>query len=161
MTTRSFSGDYGRRSHHVSKAYGRYRKLVGVGERGQDFHALRHTFTDMMEGAGVAITIIQLLIGHSRRASMGTTAIYSKGERVNLRKAINKVKYPGVIMRLIRGFVGQSPNAGTRLVGVEAHAAIKVVDSLGVATMEDIPGGKHVIVNRRTRAHRGGGRSSD
>jgi integrase len=114
-------GAYGRRSHHVSKAYGRYRKQVGVAERGQDFHALRHTFTDMMEGAGVAITIIQLLIGHSRRASMGTTAIYSKGERVNLRKAINKVKYTGVIMRLIRGFAGHTPNAGTRFAGVEGQ----------------------------------------
>ncbi len=45
---------------------------------------------------------VQLLIGHSRKATMGTTAIYSQGERVNLRRAINKLKYPGVVMRLIR-----------------------------------------------------------
>jgi hypothetical protein len=55
-----------------------------------------------MEGVGVPVPIIQLLIGHSRRASMGTTAIYSQGERVDLRKAINRLKYPGPIMRLIR-----------------------------------------------------------
>jgi hypothetical protein len=76
--------------------------MVGVGERGQDFHALRHTFTGMMEGAGVAVPTIQLLIGHSRMASMGVTAIYSRGERVNLRKAINKLRYPSAVMRLLR-----------------------------------------------------------
>jgi integrase len=95
-------GAYGRRSHHVSKAYGRYRKLVGVCERGQDFHALRHTFTAMMEGAGVPVPTIQLLIGHSRRKTMGTTAVYSQGERVNLRKAINELQYSRGVMRAIR-----------------------------------------------------------
>jgi len=50
------------------------RKLMGVGERGPDFHALRHTFTDMMEGVEVPVPTIQLLIGHSRRVTMGTAA---------------------------------------------------------------------------------------
>jgi integrase len=94
-------GAYGRRSHHVSKAYGRYRKQVGVSGRGKDFHALRHTFTDMMEGAGVPVPTIQLLIGHSRRTSMGTTAVYSQGMRVDLRRAISRLKYPRAVMRLI------------------------------------------------------------
>ena len=94
-------GAYGRRSHHVSKAYKRYRETVGVGERGQDFHALRHTFTAMMEGAGVPVHTIQLLIGHSRRRTMGTTAIYSQGDRVNLRKVINKLRYSPRVMRLV------------------------------------------------------------
>ena len=95
-------GAYGRRSHHVSKAYRRYREMVGVGERGQDFHALRSTFTGVMEGAGVPVHTIQLLIGHSRRATMGTTAIYAHGERVDLRKAISKLRYPSAVMRLLR-----------------------------------------------------------
>ena len=95
-------GAYGRRSHHVSKAYGRYRKLVGVNERGQDFHALRHTFTTMMEGAGIALPTIQLLIGHSRKRTMGATAIYSQGDRVDLRKAIMKLRYSPRVMRLAR-----------------------------------------------------------
>jgi DNA-binding transcriptional regulator LsrR (DeoR family) len=38
--------------------------------------------------------------------------------------------------------------------------AIKRANSLGLIAVEDIPGGKHVIVNRYIR-HRGGGRSSD
>jgi site-specific recombinase XerD len=79
----------------------RYRETVGVGERGQDFHALRGTFTSMMEGAGVPVHTIQLLIGHSRRATMGTTAIYTQGERVNLRKVISKLRYAPRVMRLL------------------------------------------------------------
>ena len=34
----------------------------------------------MMEDAGVPVHTIQLLIGHSRKQTMGTTAIYTKGE---------------------------------------------------------------------------------
>jgi integrase len=75
---------------------------VSVKERGQDFHALRHTFTNMMEGAGVPVPTIQLLIGHSRKQTMGTTAIYSQGDRVNLRTVINRLRYPPRVMRLIQ-----------------------------------------------------------
>jgi integrase len=112
-------GAYGRRSHHVSKAYGRYRKLVGVAERGQDFHALRHTFTDMMEGAGVSVPIIQLLIGHSRKATMGTTAVYSQGVRLDMRKAIRRLHYPRAVMRLIGTTERQTrhPNCRVRVPG--------------------------------------------
>lgn len=102
-------GAYGRRSHHVSKAYGRYRKQVGVSARGQDFHALRGTFTGMMEGAGVPVSTIQLLIGHSRRSSMGVTAVYTQGTRVDLRKAINMLDYPQAVMRLL-----SAPSAAER-----------------------------------------------
>jgi hypothetical protein len=56
----------------------------------------------MMEGVGVAVPTIQLLIGHSRKQTMGTTAIYSQGDRVNLRKVINKLRYSPRVMRLIR-----------------------------------------------------------
>jgi integrase len=94
-------GPYGRRTHHVSKAYGRFRKQVGVGERGADFHALRHTFTSVMEGAGVALSTIQLFVGHSRKKTMGTTAVYTRGERVDLRQAIGRLRYSKAVMRLL------------------------------------------------------------
>src|SRR5260370_2964150 len=35
---------------------------------------------------------VQLLIAHTRKATIGTTAIYSQCERVNLRRAINRLK---------------------------------------------------------------------
>jgi hypothetical protein len=33
---------------------------------------------------------------------MGVTAIYSRGERVDLRKAISRVRYASAVMRLLR-----------------------------------------------------------
>ena len=94
-------GPYGRRTHHVSKAYGRFRKQAGVSERGEDFHALRHTFTATLEGKGVPLSTIQLVVGHSRKKTMGTTAVYTKGERVNLRKTIETLRYSPAVMRLL------------------------------------------------------------
>ena len=44
---------------------------------------------------------VQLLIGH-KRASL-TYGHYSKGERVKLRKYINKLRYSPEVMRLIKG----------------------------------------------------------
>jgi hypothetical protein len=93
---------------------GRYRKSVGVGERGQDLHALRHTFTDIMDDVGVPAPIIQLLIGHSRKSTVGTTAIYSQGQRLNLRHAINKFRYSRGVMRLIRTVDGQQRRKAAR-----------------------------------------------
>jgi hypothetical protein len=51
--------------------------------------------------AGVLWPTIQLLIEHSRKKTGGTTAIYTQGERVDLRAAIKNLKYPSRIMRLI------------------------------------------------------------
>ena len=76
----------------------------------------------MMEGAGVPVPIIQLLIGHSRKATMGTTAIYSKGERVNVRKTINKLHYSRAVMRLIAA-EGQPRRSASQRQG--SSAAVK------------------------------------
>jgi integrase len=95
-------GPYGRRTHYVSKAYGSFRKQVGVSESRADFHALRHTFMSAMEGAGVPLSTIQLIVGHSRKKSMGTTATYTSGDRVDLRKAISRLRYSPAVMRLLR-----------------------------------------------------------
>jgi hypothetical protein len=55
----------------------------------------------MMEGAGVPVHTIQLLIGHSRKQTMGTTAIYAQGDRVDLRKVIKTVRYAPRVMKLL------------------------------------------------------------
>jgi hypothetical protein len=55
----------------------------------------------MMEGAGVPLSTIQLLVGHSRKKTMGTTAVYTRGERVDLRKAIDRLRYSRAVMRLL------------------------------------------------------------
>jgi hypothetical protein len=75
---------------------------MGAGhlEQRQAFHALRNTFTEAMEQAGVPESTTDLIIGHKR--SSLTYGHYSKGDRVDLRSAINKLKYAPEVMRLIR-----------------------------------------------------------
>lgn len=90
-------GPDGKRSWYVSKAYGRFRKQIGVTGKFEDFHALRHTYIAMMEGLEVAESTTKLLVGH-KRTSM-TYGLYSKGQRVNLRTAINKLDYGKAIMK--------------------------------------------------------------
>lgn len=87
------------RTTNVIKAYLRFRRRAGVADRGADFHALRNTFIAMMEGEGVPESTVKLLVGH-KRPSM-TYGHYSKGERVNLREAIERVRYSDQIMSLI------------------------------------------------------------
>jgi len=89
-------GKYGR---SISRLYSRWRQRVGVGQARADFHALRNTFIAMMEGEGVPESTVKLLVGH-KRASM-TYGRYSKGERVNLRRAIERAKYSEEIMGLL------------------------------------------------------------
>ena len=96
-----------KRSWNVSKAYGRFRKQpdVGVGARFDDFHALRKTFVEMMEGLEVPESTVKLIIGHSRAGEI-TYGIYSTGQRLNLRKAIEKVAYGAEVMKAIAAPVG-------------------------------------------------------
>ncbi|MBR0895777.1 tyrosine-type recombinase/integrase [Bradyrhizobium tropiciagri] len=89
-----------KRSWYISKAYGRFRDQVGVTGDKQDFHALRHTFITRMEGLEVPESTVKLLVGHSRKGSM-TYGHYSKGDLVNLRKAIEKVDYGTEVMKAI------------------------------------------------------------
>jgi integrase len=90
-----------KRSWNASKAFGHYTKKLDLGEQRQVFHALRSTFTEAMEGAEVPESTVKLLIGH-KRASL-TFGHYSKGQRVKLRKHIDKLRYSPEVMRLIRG----------------------------------------------------------
>lgn len=62
-------------------------------------HALRHTFTSCIEGQDVLESTTKLLIGHSRGSL--TYGHYSKGDRVNLRGAIEKLDYGLMIMAAI------------------------------------------------------------
>jgi integrase len=88
-----------KRSWYVSKAYGRFREQVGVDQPGQDFHALRNTFIECMEGLEIAESTVKLLVGH-KRTSM-TYGHYSKGQRVSLRSALEKLDYGTKVMRAI------------------------------------------------------------
>jgi integrase len=89
-----------KRSWSVSKAFGRYTKKLGLGDQRQVFHSLRKTFVEAMEAQEVPESTVKLIIGHKRLSL--TYGHYSRGERVNLRKAINKLQYPSAVMRLLR-----------------------------------------------------------
>jgi integrase len=93
-------GPDNKRSWNVSKAFGRYTHSLGLGEARQKFHSLRNTFVEVMEGAEVPLSTIELIIGHARQSlALGG---YSKGHRVQLRDAINKLHYAADVLRLIR-----------------------------------------------------------
>jgi integrase len=90
-----------KRSWHVSKAFGRYTKSLKLGAERRNFHALRKTFTEAMEAAEVPESTTKLIVGH-KRASL-TYGHYSRGQRVKLRKYIDKLRYSPAVMRLIAG----------------------------------------------------------
>jgi integrase len=89
-----------RRSWNVSKAFSAYTQTLDLKEERQTFHSLRKTFVEVMEAAEVPLPTIQLIIGHARQSL--TLSAYSKGQRVQLRDAINKLRYAKDVMRLIR-----------------------------------------------------------
>lgn len=90
-----------KRSWNVSKAFGRYTRKLGLGEDRQVFHALRNTFIEAMEAAEVPESITKLIVGHKRTSL--TYGHYSKGDRVALRKHVDKLRYSASVMQLIRG----------------------------------------------------------
>ena len=89
-----------KRSWNVSKPFGHYTRKLGFGEERQVFHGLRKTFTEAVEAAEVPESTAKLIIGHARQSL--TYGHYSKGQRLGLRKYINKVSYGDAVMRLIR-----------------------------------------------------------
>ncbi|HKG00941.1 MAG TPA: hypothetical protein VKB15_09990, partial [Xanthobacteraceae bacterium] len=88
-----------RRSWNVSRSFAAYRRRVGVKARGEVFHALRNTFVEHMEGAGVPESTVKLLVGHARPSL--TFGRYSEGARVDLREAINRLAYTERVAGLI------------------------------------------------------------
>jgi integrase len=89
-----------KRSWNISKVFGHYTHHLDLGEDRRVFHAIRNTFTEAMEGAEVPESTVKLLIGHAR-GSM-TYGRYSKGKRVQLREAIDKLNYSSKLMQVIR-----------------------------------------------------------
>lgn len=88
-----------KRSWYVSKAFGRYAGQCGFNDPALVFHSLRHSFTEMMEGVGVPGPTVKLLVGHAR--SDMTFGVYSKGARVDLRAAIDRIAYGPAVMALL------------------------------------------------------------
>ncbi|MCL2716927.1 MAG: site-specific integrase [Alphaproteobacteria bacterium] len=91
-----------KRSWNVSKAYGRFRKQVGVSGKYEDFHALRKTFASLAEGLEIPESTVKLIIGHERGDSI-TYGVYSDGKRLDLRKVIDRIDYGPEVTKAIIG----------------------------------------------------------
>lgn len=92
-------GPDNKRSWNVSKAFGHYTSKLELGEQRRVFHDLRKTFIEVMEAAEVPESTTSLIVGHARTSM--TYGHYSKGQRVQLRDAINKLHYSSALMKLI------------------------------------------------------------
>jgi integrase len=93
-------GPDSKRSWNVSKAFSYYTHKLDLKEERQTFHSLRNTFVEVLEGAEVPLSTIQLIVGHARQSL--ALGVYSKGQRVQLRDAINKLHYSADVMRRIK-----------------------------------------------------------
>jgi integrase len=75
--------------HNFTKWFTRYRRDVGLYEKGVDFHSFRHSATTFMQWAEVPVSIIDALTGH---ATSGETARYTKNFQISqLRQAVDAI----------------------------------------------------------------------
>ncbi len=101
-----------KRSWYVSKTFGLYTRKLALGDTRQTFHSLRKNFIEAMEAAEVLESTTALIVGHARQSL--TYGHYSKGQRVKLRKSINKLHYAPAVMRLIRAASHKEALGGSR-----------------------------------------------
>jgi integrase len=66
-----------KRAWYVGKRFGRIIRKLGIADPALDFHALRGTVITQLEGAGVPVSTIQLIVGHKRQGM--TFGVYSGG----------------------------------------------------------------------------------
>lgn len=85
-------GPDNKRAWYLGKRFGRVIRQLGIVDPALDFHALRGTVITQLEGAGVPVSTIQLIVGHKRQGM--TLGVYSAGvpDRVK-RKALAHVSY--------------------------------------------------------------------
>lgn len=55
----------GKRGHHFSKWFRRYREQCGVTEPGKTFHSFRHTVATQFKQAGIDVTMAAAILGHT------------------------------------------------------------------------------------------------
>ncbi|MEN6541795.1 site-specific integrase [Parvibaculum sp.] len=88
-------GADGKLGHNFSKWFTRYRKDIGVYERGLDYHSFRHGVTTKLYEANISPVIVDELTGHE---GVGTgQTVYKKEMSLSvLHDAISKVDWPEV-----------------------------------------------------------------
>jgi integrase len=84
-------GEDAKRGHLIGKRFGTLRDKLKF-DKALDFHGLRRAFITRMEGAGVPVSTVKLVVGHAR--SDITFGLYSGGLPLKaLADAVEKVSY--------------------------------------------------------------------
>lgn len=86
----TWKGDL-RRTHYLSKEFGRYLRKLGMGSE-RVFHSFRHLFKDVLRDSEVELSAQMALLGHTEP---GTGALYGSGHGLRtLCRAMNQVRMP-------------------------------------------------------------------
>jgi integrase len=84
--------------YYFTKWWSRYRRDVGVYEKGLDYHSFRHSVTTKLYEAEVSPAIIDELTGLEGEGT--SQVVYKKNMSLKvLYKAISKVKWPEVVLK--------------------------------------------------------------
>jgi len=90
-------GADGKRGYTFSKWWPRYRRKVGLYERGLDYHSFRHSVTTKLAEAEVSNTIIDELTGHEGQGTSRT--IYTHAMPLaKLYEAVCKIEWPEIAL---------------------------------------------------------------
>jgi len=85
------AGRSNKRSHNISKQFGRYKTKLGFTKE-HDFHSLRRTFATVLENAGVPESTISQLMGHKKQSI--SLYLYSGGlEFTRLKEEIERIGF--------------------------------------------------------------------
>jgi len=85
------AGRSNKRSHNISKRFGRYKTKLGFSKE-HDFHSLRRTFATALENAGVPESTISQLMGHKKQSI--SLYLYSGGlEFTRLQQEIKRINF--------------------------------------------------------------------
>jgi integrase len=79
----------------LSNLFIRWRDRLGLSKEAT-LHGARHLFIQRAEAVDIPLLTIQRIVGHSTRSVTGDT--YGKADLAVLRKAIRRIRYPGLIV---------------------------------------------------------------
>src|SRR5690606_32811905 len=96
-------GADGKRGHSFTKWWTRYRKEVGLYEKGLDYHSFRHGVTTKLYDAGVPDVFVDELTGHERQGT-GRKHYLKDLSLPRLLEASSRVAWTEVDVELIKRF---------------------------------------------------------
>ncbi len=79
----------GKLGHYFSKWFGRYKKKIGINEKGKTFHSFRHNVATQLKHADVDVTKAAAILGHT--VSGQSYGRYGKGYTAKQLKAVIEI----------------------------------------------------------------------